>query len=106
MLVQVLIATTPSRQVTGSSPARGAKATVVNAIDPRSAQAIIDRAKPLPGAHHDLQDGRLAPARECHGFLMTDQSSGRAAKSFFVFIYHFIPDTGCFHLSCMLVRAL
>jgi hypothetical protein len=38
--------------------------------------------------------------------LMTDQSSGRAAKSFFVFLYHPIPDTGCFHLSCMLFRAL
>src|ERR1035438_8606326 len=26
--------------------------------------------------------------------------------AFFVFIYHPIPDTGCFHLSCMLFRAL
>jgi hypothetical protein len=37
---------------------------------------------------------------------MTGQSSGRSAKSFFVFLYHFIPDTGCLHLSCMLFRAL
>ena len=38
--------------------------------------------------------------------MMTDQSSGRAAKAFFVLLYHPIPDTGCFHLSCMLSRAL
>src|SRR5665647_1351828 len=41
-----------------------------------------------------------------NGLLMTDQSSGRAAKSFFVFVYHLIPETGCLHLSCMLFRAL
>ena len=37
---------------------------------------------------------------------MTDQSSGRAAKAFLVFIYHPIPDMGFFHLSCMLFRVL
>src|ERR1700716_2246162 len=36
---------------------------------------------------------------------MTDQSSGRAAKAFFVFIYHPMPDMGFFHLPCMLFRA-
>src|ERR1035438_9816898 len=41
----------------------------------------------------------------CEDALMTDQSSERAAKAFLVFLYHPIPDTGCFHLSCMLFRA-
>jgi len=40
------------------------------------------------------------------GLLMTDQSSGREAKAFLVFIYHLIPDTGFFHLPCILFRAL
>jgi len=50
--------------------------------------------RPVPGA------------REGRGLLMTDQSSGRAAKAFLVFIYHLIPDTGFLHLPCMLFRAL
>ena len=29
--------------------------------------------------------------------VITDQSSGRAAKSRLVFLYHAIPDKGCFH---------
>src|SRR6266849_9775529 len=37
---------------------------------------------------------------------MTDQSSGRAAKAFFVFIYHPIPDMGFFHLSFIIFKAL
>nr|AAP32760.1 unknown [uncultured bacterium] len=36
---------------------------------------------------------------------MTDHSSGRAAKAFFVFRYHPIPDMGLLHLPCMLFRA-
>src|SRR5229473_5665034 len=37
---------------------------------------------------------------------MTDQSSGRAAKAFFVFIYHPIPAMGFFHLSFIIFKAL
>src|SRR6266851_9651962 len=37
---------------------------------------------------------------------MTDQSSGRAAKAFFVFIYHPIPDMGFFHLPFIIFKAL
>src|SRR2546422_11122823 len=36
---------------------------------------------------------------------MTDQSSGRAAKSFFVFRYHPIPRMGFFHLPCISFKA-
>ena len=53
-----------------------------------------------------LDDVGAAGLQPCEDASMTDQSSGRAAKSFFVFLYHPIPDTGCFHLSCMLLRAL
>ena len=53
-----------------------------------------------------LDDVGAAGLQPCEDALMTDQSSGRAAKAFFVFLYHPIPDTGCFHLSCMLFRAL
>src|SRR5258705_8907794 len=37
---------------------------------------------------------------------MTCQSMGRAAKSFFVFIYHPIPFMGFFHLPCISFKAL
>jgi hypothetical protein len=37
---------------------------------------------------------------------MTDQSSGRAAKAFFVFMYHPIPDMGFFHLSFIIFKAI
>jgi len=37
---------------------------------------------------------------------MTDQSSGRAAKSLFTFLYHAIPDMGCFHLPFIAFKAL
>ena len=35
-----------------------------------------------------------------------DQSSGRAAKAFFVDLYQPMPEIGCFHLSCIFFRAL
>ena len=38
--------------------------------------------------------------------LIADQSSGRAAKSRFVFLYHAIPDKGCFHLPFIPFKAL
>src|SRR6266566_5202670 len=37
---------------------------------------------------------------------MIVQSSGRAAKSFFVFIYQPIPRMGFFHLPCIAFKAL
>src|SRR6266851_5548389 len=37
---------------------------------------------------------------------MTDQSSGRAAKAFFVFKYHPIPDMGFFHRPFIIFKAL
>ena len=46
---------------------------------------------------------RRGPGR---GVYVADQSSGRAANAFLVFMYHRIPDTGFFHLPCMLFRAL
>src|SRR3984893_18280714 len=35
-----------------------------------------------------------------------NQSSGRAAKSRLVFLYHAIPDKGCFHLPFIAFKAL
>lgn len=46
---------------------------------------------------------RLGRKPEAISQVLPAQSSGRAAKSFFVCRYHFIPDTGCLHLSCMLL---
>src|SRR6266568_3799992 len=37
---------------------------------------------------------------------MNDQSSGRAAKAFFVFIYHPIPAMGFFHRPFIIFKAL
>jgi hypothetical protein len=47
-----------------------------------------------------------APVDASEFRALPDQSSGRAAKSRLVFLYHAIPDTGFFHLPFISFKAL
>jgi hypothetical protein len=49
---------------------------------------------------------RITPRLSAGGGVGTHQSSGRAAKSRLVFLYHAIPDKGFFHLPCISLKAL
>jgi hypothetical protein len=48
----------------------------------------------------------VATALSAEAGVGTHQSSGRAAKSRLVFLYHAIPDNGFFHLPCISLKAL
>ena len=45
------------------------------------------------------------PSAKSEGASTSDQSSGREAKSRLAFLYHPIPDTGCFHLPFISFKA-
>jgi hypothetical protein len=49
---------------------------------------------------------RCGRSAKSHGASISDQPSGRAAKSRLAFLYHPIPDMGCFHLPFISFKAL